>query len=456
MIISQQTWMLHKAFYWSEALQNIRIPSTGKHKIATAPAGEEDLSHIIDLGMPIPMKVIPKDLPHPYAMVAVTFKAMLFSKGFPNPATLKPCLYMERQKEPDNRVHSMLAGIQEHLDRVNQRLDVVTSMMTTVHAAGLSSTAANSSQAHPTPGNSSSSPTNKRSRRRSSSRLEFMASVRELIDLKLGGPKMFDPRRMVSADELEDYLIKWDEGDNDYQRVPCCDINNFRIAFNCTPNSPWNKSASWVFAKYFMTTVISPSYTIHDIQKYFIVRCASLLKAYNRHLQSPQAAAALAKQMRHTARKNQKYSNRLETCKSHPYLRHHVGMVEQLGPGGMSSDESDYEPTPATAHLIPPNIKEVYHLVTLRPVWRAPEVSRWLSNIDSFRIILRSRSPDTRGNYPYVRFRHDMIVGESKPVKGLPVNTYDLGWIATRVSAEYDAGFTNEAYVFVHDPRLLE
>lgn len=62
-----------------------------------------------------------------------------------------------------------------------------------------------------------------------------------------------------------------------------------------------------------------------------------------------------------------------------------------------------------------------------RPFWRHPSVTDWLHDIDSLGSRARNRSFQREGG----RRRSSRVDGESRVVRGLPVNFYDWGYLST-------------------------
>ena len=79
----------------------------------------------------------------------------------------------------------------------------------------------------------------------------------------------------------------------------------------------------------------------------------------------------------------------------------------------MSSDEQD--------------IDDDRNLHSSRPFWRHPSITDWLHGIDSIGAS-REASGDTTQN-GYKRQPSSKVDGESRVVKGLPINFYDWGYL---------------------------
>lgn len=120
------------------------------------------------------------------------------------------------------------------------------------------------------------------------------------------------------------------------------------------------------------------------------------------------------------------YRRRRDIVEKYAPLKHHLGILDLLGPQGMSSDES----------LAMPNIDGRAYTY-LHSDWRADEVGTWLEDLDTVYLFDRASEGDKRGAYPHMRRREQgrRMSTRSKPVKGLPVNAYREDWLRTRVSA---------------------
>ena len=79
----------------------------------------------------------------------------------------------------------------------------------------------------------------------------------------------------------------------------------------------------------------------------------------------------------------------------------------------MSSDEQD--------------IDDVRGLHSSRPFWRHPSITDWLHAIDTIGANREARSNTTQSGYK--RRRSLKVDGESRVVKGLPINFYDRNYL---------------------------
>ena len=140
----------------------------------------------------------------------------------------------------------------------------------------------------------------------------------------------------------------------------------------------------------------------------------------------------------------------METALTEPLLRRHVGILQLLGPDGMSSDESDG----------PPGAPRGYS-ICIHP-WRATGVTPFVRIFDAVAVILRRlRFPHLGGGIghgalPRIRVA---VVGlfstSGRFVPGLPVNTYLPDWISGVRNWDLTVQPTSEPYNFTHDNRIF-
>ncbi|KAJ3723533.1 hypothetical protein DFJ43DRAFT_1158218 [Lentinula guzmanii] len=106
-----------------------------------------------------------------------------------------------------------------------------------------------------------------------------------------------------------------------------------------------------------------------------------------------------------------------------PALNPYLEDFDQLGAGGMSSDEEDPGMSkPSMAY----NIRE--------PKWRSEEVKRWLRLLDFVHLESRCSMEGyqfrfSRGAPPRLRVDNNNKSSNAKYVRGLPSNFYDAGWL---------------------------
>jgi hypothetical protein len=129
-----------------------------------------------------------------------------------------------------------------------------------------------------------------------------------------------------------------------------------------------------------------------------------------------------------------------------PELTKHAELIDDLGCGGMSSDETSVE-----------------HGVKLfrikKKFWRAAELGPFLHAID--RVTERIQNTTTsRGSSKYHRLPGENESREGGIVSGLPINLYDPVWLANlraNMKPAYDMlEVKPDAYPLVHDPIIQE
>ncbi|KAF9500230.1 hypothetical protein BDN71DRAFT_1427490 [Pleurotus eryngii] len=142
----------------------------------------------------------------------------------------------------------------------------------------------------------------------------------------------------------------------------------------------------------------------------------------------------------------------LDTAQGHPLLQRHVPMLEQLGPEGMSNDESDVEGDHDEVRPHPHH--PVYRVKS--PCWRAAEVGEWLEVFDIVHLFEWCTKPDLRGQYPCLRTRIPHVVDdEAKPMQQLPVNTYDATWLESQINPNHKPRPLAHRYDFRHENGLF-
>ena len=94
-------------------------------------------------------------------------------------------------------------------------------------------------------------------------------------------------------------------------------------------------------------------------------------------------------------------------------------VLDCLGTGGMSSDESD--------------VDELGHSVyqAKNMIWRDQSILRKLMDIDSYRNITNAYGNTRAGNPPRRRLHRGGQETSRKAIPGLPINFYDQSWYAS-------------------------
>lgn len=113
---------------------------------------------------------------------------------------------------------------------------------------------------------------------------------------------------------------------------------------------------------------------------------------------------------RRAQRKQDLFHRRFSIAQTHPFLQHHVPILQRLGVNGMSEDESDCDDLADAPGIRsrPPR----YYVV--RPAWRARNLTAWLQTFDSMHILMRRMTGEpSRGAYPRQRTPMRMMVNGS-------------------------------------------
>lgn len=117
-------------------------------------------------------------------------------------------------------------------------------------------------------------------------------------------------------------------------------------------------------------------------------------------------------------------------------------MLEELGPEGMSSDDSDRED------------RDLVRYRTRSPPWRADAVTRWLRMFDTISRIFRGETG--AGSNPRIRNSTSSKSDRKGFVPGLPINVYDPSWLESDARRKYDLFPAQETYDFTFDPSIIE
>ncbi|KDR65578.1 hypothetical protein GALMADRAFT_148577 [Galerina marginata CBS 339.88] len=241
----------------------------------------------------------------------------------------------------------------------------------------------------------------------------------------------------------KEFAERWKADKN----LQCCPANSFKIDVVGTSRSPWNTSASRVFALDFLAFhQIQPEPTVlQETLGLAKTRIGSIRYSVKRKEHLNLSAE------RRKGRKSTLFYRRLDTCSVHPDLQKHLEFVQELGIAGMSSDESDYEEVGRNTATLARTRAPRYRV--LRPKWRNIQVGEWLETIDIVGFIMRRNGPKKQGGYPRIRTQSGIISKYSTSdsfVPGLAVNTYDQTWLADRADADFVIFPRPESYRLVH------
>ncbi|KAJ3770266.1 hypothetical protein FB446DRAFT_790631 [Lentinula raphanica] len=247
----------------------------------------------------------------------------------------------------------------------------------------------------------------------------------------------------VSQDEADVFAAKFKK--NPLARP--CTVQNFRYWIAGTPKSAWNKGASYVFVDILeeKQLITKPDHDTRDrIREAFFVRLKTLHGIWLDKQKMDDGDNNYSQPLlsKRRQRKYNLFHRRREVILIIPELKGYLEDFDQLGVGGMSSDEEDSEMEEGTLRY---RIKE--------PYWRGHQLTQWLRLLDC--VHLESRcSVDSEGNLfgftrgaaPRLRVAANDRTSKGAYVAGLPVNFYDAEWLEKQESgwAKGGAGFVNQ------------
>ncbi|KAI6149224.1 hypothetical protein BKA82DRAFT_145545 [Pisolithus tinctorius] len=206
---------------------------------------------------------------------------------------------------------------------------------------------------------------------------------------------------------------------------PCCTADNFRVDLSDTPSSAWNTSASHVFAASFRDAHPGCGQSLKAIFNAWVVHfnylrqvISNLASGYTNEQDYKSPLASMRSVHRRRERKLQLlqlYNRRLRVA-----LRHSgsypsaVSAVEQLGPAGMSSDESEHD----VGHG-----ERTYRIT--RKAWRSATVTATLHVLDALHLRARYQQQwnATAGAWPHLCVPSSQL-SNREPPSGLPKNFY--------------------------------
>jgi hypothetical protein len=243
---------------------------------------------------------------------------------------------------------------------------------------------------------------------------------------------------------------------------------DFMIDIAGTPKSPWNISAGRVFTGYIIEKMgyDDVEETRKAIEKAFYTRFKSLKLLHNKDgLSQAEREAEKSKHSRYQRKyqviitsfpqrswylpAKQLFQRRREIAKQYGPLLRHLEVLDALGVDGMSSDESDMDPT---------TNQRKYTVV--KPDWRHPDLHNWLGIFDHFHHYshLNSWSNDRRGAFAHIRVGSQKVHKEAHPPPHLPVNAYDQQWLEGRETmyVKYVLCPKAEPYDFSHSLALIQ
>ncbi|KAI5996412.1 hypothetical protein EDD15DRAFT_2365258 [Pisolithus albus] len=221
---------------------------------------------------------------------------------------------------------------------------------------------------------------------------------------------------------------------------PCCTADNFRVDLSDTPASAWNTSASHVFAASFCDAhpgcdrslkaifdawVVHFSYLRQVYAKQQMVareeqaRVLDLASGYTNEQDYKSPLAGIHSVHRRRERKLQLYNRRLRMAHRHSgSYPSAVNVVQQLGPTGMSSDESEHD----VGHG-----ERIYH------------ITHTLRVLDKLHLRMRYQEQwnATADAWPHLRTPSSQV-SNRKPLSGLPKNFYAQDYLSSLTSEGLD------------------
>ncbi|KAI5986482.1 hypothetical protein EDD15DRAFT_2117710, partial [Pisolithus albus] len=194
---------------------------------------------------------------------------------------------------------------------------------------------------------------------------------------------------------------------------PCCTADNFRVDLNGTPTSIWNTSASHVFTTSFRDAHPGCDRSLKVIFNAWVVHFNYLRQVYAK--QQMVAREEQARILNLASGSPQLYNRRLRIAHRHSGLYPSaVDVVQQLGPAGMSTDESEHD----VGHG-----ERTYRIT--RKAWRSATVTATLRVLDSLHLRMRYQQQwtATAGAWPHLRMPSSRL-SNREPPSGLPRNFY--------------------------------
>ncbi|KAG1881313.1 hypothetical protein F4604DRAFT_1578180, partial [Suillus subluteus] len=228
---------------------------------------------------------------------------------------------------------------------------------------------------------------------------------------------------------------------------------NFRLEFGKTHLTPWNKKAAKVFARSFIE---SGQYTSDDkdaIETSFRTHIKTLCSHYQAQVRTTNAMPPSQQIIDHRqnaarrARRKTLLDHRITAAYCHEDLVNYRNILRDMGPDGMSGDESDAR-------------DGLKRYVIFLDEWRNPEVAPWIRVFD--RIFMTTKfnqvNRPKRGNWPRIRIPTTQcnVRRTGKPVPGLPCNFYNEAWLNTLDEDELETLNVQQSISLVHSEEVLQ
>ncbi|KAI0728538.1 hypothetical protein BC629DRAFT_1295167 [Irpex lacteus] len=222
--------------------------------------------------------------------------------------------------------------------------------------------------------------------------------------------------------------------------------DEWRVDLNGTPRSPWNYSCWRVF--YFSFLQAYRQYTPaaeKDIESAFFNHLRYLQNQWKALTgQATRVPSTLALRGR-AERKRTILLRRVTAAQDDQDTVQHVGMLQQLGTDGMSSDESDVE-----------NGVRIFRIKKVP--WRHPRLTFWLRAFDALHRKSRygTVDPRLRGAPPRERVDSGLISERLRVPSGLPENAYDEVFLRNLPTWMRQDLAPAPAYDFSHSDRVQQ
>ncbi|KIK31780.1 hypothetical protein CY34DRAFT_102778 [Suillus luteus UH-Slu-Lm8-n1] len=228
--------------------------------------------------------------------------------------------------------------------------------------------------------------------------------------------------------------------------------DNFRLEFAKTHLTPWNQKAAKVFARSFVESGEYTSCDKHIIEASFRVHLKTLCSHYREQVRSanslPHPQQTIDNRQgaaRRARRKTVRKIIFIPYC--HEDLVGYRDIIRDMGPDGMSGDESDTR-------------DGIKRYVIFLDKWRNPAVAPWIRVFD--RIFMTTKFNEVnrpkRGNWPRIRVPTTQrnVQREGKPIPGLPRNFYDEAWLSTLDQDDLETLNIQEPIRLVHSQEVLQ
>ncbi|KAI0755740.1 hypothetical protein C8Q74DRAFT_1177084, partial [Fomes fomentarius] len=189
---------------------------------------------------------------------------------------------------------------------------------------------------------------------------------------------------------------------------PACTITSFRPDLVGTPETQWNISVVQVFVEHY--TAINPHLDQGTIKELFTGHLRYLCDRYKYGSSGMPALRSRQRILDRGRRQRNLWTRRICAATMLPELNHHLPILRDLGPRGMSSDESDHRP-----------YQEVQYRI-LEKRWRHPALVPWLRLYD--RVYSASPLASTDDPHERNRVQYFKMSDHVSPARGLPYNAY--------------------------------